>query len=126
MGIIKDWKAGRDARIAAAKARGTPGYMNNNVDAGLKISGKLADPLMSMLEKYGVADNNDRVHCSARILNSTSHHFRRIQQAGAVSTPILQMWTDELKDILGSYGITENDKQEEFILKYMDEIEKVS
>ncbi len=129
MGIISNWKAGREARIAEAKARGTMGYNQSKavaIDAGLKIAGKLADPVMSILEKYGVADSNDRVHCTSKIFNSTSRHFRDIHKAGTPARHILQVWTDELKGILGAYGIVDTDKQDAFIFEYMDEIEKVS
>lgn len=126
MGIIKNWKQGREVRIAAAKARGTPGYMPQSVDVGNNLAKKLTDPVIAMLEQNGILDNDDRVHCAAELFNATASHFKRIQIAHEATMAIIKAWTEELKASLSKYGITDNDKQELFILAFMDEIEKVS
>lgn len=124
MGVIGEWKAGRAARIEAAKARANGG--SPKVDIAKNLSGKLADPMMALCEKYGIADNNTRVHCSSEILRETAQHFSRIQVAGKATDEILLAFCDGLKSILSAHGISDISQQESFILDYLTEIERVS
>lgn len=124
---LKNWKAGAAARIQAAKTRGVAAvYPSKQVDVGNKLTTKLADSMMELCEKYGIADNNERVHCTSEILQETSRHFRRIQQAQKATDEILTQFCDGLKAIMAKYGISSVEKQESFILEYLEHIERVS
>lgn len=124
---LKNWKAGAAARIQAAKMRGTAAvYPSKQVDVGKGLTAKLTDSMMNLCEKYGIADNNERVHCTSEILQETSMHFSRIQQAQKATDEILIQFCDGLKEIMARYGISSVEKQESFILEYLAQIEKVS
>lgn len=129
MGILKNWKANREARRLAAlerKANGEPSPQRKSVDIAKNLTKQLTDATVSKLETFGIADNEKRVHCAAEIFQETAKHFKRIQIAGKASDDILIEWTTKLKIILSDYGITDNTQQELFIIDYLMEIEKVS
>ena len=130
MGILKNWKAGRAARIEAALSRKSnpvkQPQIPKTVNVANKLTKQITDVVMLKLEGFGIGDHNERVHCSAEIFQETARHFKRIQLAGKATDDILLEWTNSLKAILSKYGMADNTQQELFILDYLMEIEKVS
>ena len=123
---LKNWKAGAAARIQAAKTRGVAAvYPSKQVDIGKGLAAKLTDSMMELCKNYGIADNNERVHCTSDILHETSKHFRRIQQAQEATEETQIQFCEGLKEIVAKYGISSVEKQESFIWEYMARIEKV-
>lgn len=130
MGMLKNWKAGRAARIEAALSRKSNPVKQPSVPKAVNVANKLTkqitDVVMIKLKEFGIDDHDRRVHCSAEIFQETAKHFKRIQIAGKATDDILLEWTNSLKAILSKYGMADNTKQELFILDYLMEIEKVS
>ena len=102
------------------------GQPKQTVDIGKNLAAKLSDKMMALCEQYGIKDHNDRVHCSADIMQETAKHFRTIQKEGKATDDVLLRFCNGLKTVLAKYGVSEQDNQELFILEYLGAIEEVS
>lgn len=92
---------------------------------GNPASRKLADATVQKLISSGL-DMHSAARCMGEFGKVTNRYFHDMQpyaQKGQSFDHLLQKWTDDLKNILGTYGVTEVAKQEEIILDYLDIIE---
>ena len=96
------------------------------VDPTKQLIKLLTDRILTLLEQYGISDMEKRVHCTAAIFAETGRYFAKIQKHGKADDYILIDFTDALKAVLAKYGQPERDKQESFILEYLQAIEDVS
>lgn len=92
---------------------------------GNPASRKLADATVQKLISSGL-DMHSAARCMGAMSKETNAYFHKMQpyaQKGQPFDHLLKEWTDNLKTLLGTYGITEVAKQEDIILEYLDIIE---
>jgi hypothetical protein len=92
---------------------------------GSPASRKLADATVQKLITAGL-DMHAAARCMGSMSKETNAYFRKMQpfaQKGQPFDHLLEEWTENLKSVLTSFGITEVAKQEEIILEYLDIIE---
>ena len=89
---------------------------------GQDKSKELLNSTIARLETAGMTDATSRLKCSQDLLKSTSGYMKHLVRANAGKEDLDEVclnWTNQLKEALIKYGITDQVVQEEFILDYI-------
>ena len=135
MGIISNWKKGREERIAAAKAR--------NLDQQKQVAKQIAsgakmvmdpskvDPkakafleyVSQLLEEHRVSNKEARDQCCYDLFETMTRSFNR---AALDRGPVQDKFLMEMAESLRVVGITTESEQEEIIIKFLAKFKRIS
>ena len=81
------------------------------------------DKVNELLEKQGLMDDVKKKKCSFYLFQSTIKYYRKMQSAFDKGAEVIDevtadKQTADMVGILSKHGITEPEKQEEFLLEY--------
>ncbi len=92
---------------------------NPEVDPRAKV---FFERVVGMLVGMGITDKGEHAKCARALFQSTLHFYKRIESGMAkgaiVGDEVVQKQTDEMKSILARHGMTDTEKQEEFIVDF--------
>ncbi len=135
MGILSNWKKGREERIAAAKARNLDQQKQvaKQIASGAKLvmDTSKVDPkarvfleyVSKLLEEHGVSNKEVREQCCYDLFETMTRSFN---QAALDRGPVQDKFLMEMAASLHVAGITVESEQEDIIIKFLAKFKRIS